>query len=105
MAVRFLLRECSFQALNPGFQPNSSHGGFQKFDSHNPLKFEGQFEQKFPGLQSPYESARISKFEPRFEPNLSTESGQLCQTSRPGSGQSEAASILVQQNGQCGPIP
>ena len=95
----------SHPTTNTSFTTNTNHG-FQKFDP-SVVKFEGSpgvpnhFETKFAGLQSPYDSARISKFEPRFEPNLTNESSQLCQTSRSG----QNSESLMVQNGQCGTIP
>ena len=105
----------SHPTTNASFPTNSTNHGFQKFE-HNIGKFEGpsQFEPKFGGLPSPYDSARITKFEARYEPNLSNETSRdgltnpqpPCQTSRSGqapvSGHSES---LMVQNGQCGPIP
>lgn len=86
------------------FHPtNTTSQSFQKFDPNIP-KYEGSFpphyEQKFSSLQ-PYESARMSKFEPKYEPNLSTEPSQLSQQTRSG----QTSENIMVQNGQCGPLP
>ena len=93
-------------STNSSYQQNTP--SFPKFEP-NIGKYENsvtnQFDQKFIGLQSPYDSARISKFEPRFEPNLSTESSGLCQTSRSSSVQNSENSSLMVTNGQCSAVP
>jgi len=84
------------------FHPTTTSQNFQKYD---PIvsKYEGSapsYEQKFSGLQ-PYDSSRISKFEPKYEPNLSTESSQLSQQNRNG----QTLETMMVQSGQCGPVP
>ena len=88
---------------NPNtYHPTTTSQSFQKFDP-NVSKYEGSvqnYEQKFSGLQ-PYDSPRISKFEPKYEPNLSTEPSQLSQQNRTG----QTPESMMVQNGQCGPMP
>ena len=85
------------------YHPTTTSQSFQKFDP-NVSKYEGSvqhYEQKFSGLQSQYDSARISKFEAKYEPNLSTEASQLSQQNRVG----QTPDSLIVQSSQCGPIP
>jgi len=88
--------------VNPNnYHPTISTQSFQKFDPIVP-KYDGsvqQYDHKFSGLQS-YDSVRISKFEPKYEPNLSTEPSQLSQQNRSG----QTQETMMVQNGQCGPV-
>lgn len=82
----------------------STHSGFQtKFDPSTLGKFDPVAaaavafpEHKFSPASLSFDSrdARLSKFEPRFEPNLSNESSQVCPSNRPSSN-----SGLLIQNG------